>query len=91
MDNYVFSNWLIIAHHYTVVGVSITRRCLLYCSSVTTAQGDSNDFSASTVIVATPTAVNIQVGAGIGSSSNQLDIFVRNSNTGALTDAFSIL
>jgi hypothetical protein len=48
----------------------------------------SDDFSASTVVVATPTAVNIQVGAGIGASSNELQIFVRNSNTGALADAF---
>jgi hypothetical protein len=48
----------------------------------------SSAFSASTVVIATPAAVNIQVGAGVGPSSNELLIFVRNSDTGTLTDAF---
>jgi len=48
----------------------------------------SSDFSASTVIVATPTAVNVQVGASSGATSNQLEIYVRNSDTCALINAF---
>lgn len=47
----------------------------------------SGDFSAGTVIIATPTATNISVGAS-GVTANQLDFYVRNMDTDQLTDAW---
>jgi hypothetical protein len=48
----------------------------------------SNDFNTTTVVIATPTATNISIGASQGSLSTQLDLYVKNTNTGDLADAF---
>lgn len=48
----------------------------------------SADFSPATTIVSTPAAVNVQTGAAFGPGANQLTIYVRNTDTGALINAF---
>lgn len=48
----------------------------------------SNDFNTTTVVIATPTATNISIGASQGSLSTQLDLYVKNTTTGDLADAF---
>jgi hypothetical protein len=48
----------------------------------------SNDFSVNSVVLATPTATNISIGASPGNLSNQMDIYVKNTTTGDLADAF---
>ncbi|MCC6761727.1 MAG: hypothetical protein IT252_10955 [Chitinophagaceae bacterium] len=48
----------------------------------------SNDFNTTTVVIATPTATNISIGASQGSLSNQLELYVKNTTTGDLADAF---
>jgi hypothetical protein len=46
------------------------------------------DFNANTVVVATPTAVNVSIGAGTTSTANTLIFFVRNSNTNEFINAY---
>lgn len=48
----------------------------------------SSDFNTTTVVIATPTATNISIGASQGNLSNQLDLYVKNTTTGDLSDAF---
>jgi len=48
----------------------------------------SNDFNTTSVIIATPTATNISIGASPGSLPNQLDLYLKNTTTGDLSDAF---